>query len=178
MCVSSLRQQRSAKRKVETDSKSDKATVAIVRSAQKLGCVSQDVELPEPTVELANVRRSILKKSGKRSPRAHLELKYTKTAEQFIKLREQVGPSLGVIQGGAAHHPTFAYRNPTYMLWAEYDERKSAWQWPKQLYILRGTCLESEATFFSPKWNEDQHLSRPSMQMKDSLLWILVPLCK
>ena len=95
MCVSTLRQQRSAKQRVENGFKSDKSTVAFVRSSQKSGCVSQDVELLEPTVGPANVRRSTLKKSGNISPRSHLELKYTKVAERFINIREQLGPSLG-----------------------------------------------------------------------------------
>ena len=72
-------------------------TIALVRSNRTLGCVSLDVELPDRTVGPMNVRRSILKKSGKRSPRAHLEFKYTKTEETFIKL-----------WGGPKHH-----RNPT-----------------------------------------------------------------
>ena len=45
-----------------------KNNIAIVRFIPKLGCVSQDVELPEQTVEPANVRQSFVKKSGKRSP--------------------------------------------------------------------------------------------------------------
>ena len=50
-------------------------------------------------VGLPNENRSILKKSGKRSPRAHLEFKCTMTAERFIKIREQLGQSLGVAVG-------------------------------------------------------------------------------
>ena len=57
------------------------AIIAIGRSDQKLRCVSQDVELPEQTVGLTTESRSIPKRNGKRSPRAHLELEYTKTAE-------------------------------------------------------------------------------------------------
>ena len=45
-----------------------KNNIAIVRNNPKLGCVSQDVELPEQTVGPANVRQSFVKKSGKRSP--------------------------------------------------------------------------------------------------------------
>ena len=71
-------------------------TIAIVSSNQKSGCASQNVELPEQTVGLTNENRSILKETGKRSPRAHLKLKYTKTADRFFKLREQLGPSRAV----------------------------------------------------------------------------------
>ena len=76
-------------KKTKIDSNADKATLANVRSFQKFGCVSQDLEsLPQPSVGPTNVRRSILKKSSKISRRAHLKLRYnTKTAEHFIKLR-------------------------------------------------------------------------------------------
>ena len=60
--------------------------------------VSQDVELPTSTVGFTNESRSILKKNGKRSPRAHLDFKCTKTADRFNKVQEQSEPSLGVIQ--------------------------------------------------------------------------------
>ena len=63
------------------------------RSIQKLVCVSQD--MPEPTVGLANVRRFILKKSGKMFPRAHLKLRHTKSAKHFFNILEQLRPSLG-----------------------------------------------------------------------------------
>ena len=47
------------------DSKADKATIALVRSIQKLGCVSRRIEsLPEPEVGPTNARLSILKKNG------------------------------------------------------------------------------------------------------------------
>ena len=72
----------------------EKTTIAILRSNHKMGCVSQDVELPAQAVGPTNLRQSILKKSGKRSPRAHLEIKCTKTVERSINFREQVGPSL------------------------------------------------------------------------------------
>ena len=67
---------------------------------RKLGCVSQDIELPEQTVGPTNARGSILKNNEKRSPRAHLDLKYTKTAERLTNIGEQVGPCLEVVQGG------------------------------------------------------------------------------
>ena len=68
-------------RKSKQDQKAEKATVASVRSNPKLGCVSQDVKLPEQTVGFTDVRRSILKDSGKSSPRAHHDLKCTTTAK-------------------------------------------------------------------------------------------------
>ena len=112
--------------------------------------------LPEPTVGPTHVRRSILKECGKRSPRAHLKQRYTETAEHFINIREQLGPSLGVIQGGAPHHrspnaPTLADRDPNYTLWAEDDARTPARQWTKTLCRIRGTYKENEETFFSTK---------------------------
>ena len=95
-----------------------------------MGCASQDVELPEQTVGRTDVRRSILKRNGKRSPRAYLELKDTKTADRFIKHRAQLGPSLGVIQGGHKHHrhpnaPTFENVDPNNTLWADDDARNA-----------------------------------------------------
>ena len=87
-------------------------------------CITQDVEVPEQPVGLTDARRS------KRSLRAHLELKCTKTGEIFINIGEQLGPSLGVIRDGPKHHrnanaPTFENRDPTNTLWAEGDARKA-----------------------------------------------------
>ena len=62
-----------------------KVTIASVSSNQKVGCVSQDVELPEQAVGFTTAFRSILKKIGERSPRAHLELHKHDTAN-FSKL--------------------------------------------------------------------------------------------
>ena len=110
------------------------------------------------TVGPTNVRRSILKKSGKRSPRVHLELKHKKTAERFINIREQLGPISGNYPGWGAlsplkpNAPTFAGRDPNNTLWAEeMVHEKQLGSGPKQLYRIRGTYLENEATFFSPK---------------------------
>ena len=46
LCKTVGKRQKTESRK--SVSKSDRASVAIARSNQKLGCVSQDVELPEP----------------------------------------------------------------------------------------------------------------------------------
>ena len=67
-----------------------------------------------------------------------------------------MGPSLGVFQGGAPHHrssnsPIFADSDPNCKLWAEDDARKAFWQWAKTLHRIRGTYLENEDRFFSPK---------------------------
>ena len=111
-------------KKSKMDQDSAKAIIAIVCSNQKLGCVSQDGSLPEPTVGLTDVRRSTLKKNGKWSPRTHLELKFSKTADRFINIREQMWTSLGVFQGGHKHprNPnglTFEIRDPNHTLGAE-----------------------------------------------------------
>ena len=101
---------------------------------------------------IGNVRRSILKKSGKGPRRAHLELNYTKTAEGFINIREQQGPSLGVIQGGrllhhrSANAPAFADRDPNYTLWAEDDARKAAWQRAKTV-VQNSRNIPGERSF-------------------------------
>ena len=63
--------------------KSEKGDHCNCASHQKMGCVSQDIELPEPTVGLSTENLSILKKNGKISPRAHLELKFSKKEEIF-----------------------------------------------------------------------------------------------
>ena len=47
-------------KKSKKDQKSGNATVAIVRSNQKLRCVSPDVELPKQMVGRTDVGRSIL----------------------------------------------------------------------------------------------------------------------
>ena len=44
------------RQKSKKDQNYETATVAIVRSNHKLGCVSQDVELPEPMGRLTDVR--------------------------------------------------------------------------------------------------------------------------
>ena len=53
------------------------------KQQSEMGCASQNVELPEQTVGLTNENRSILKETGKRSPRAHLKLKYTRPRTDF-----------------------------------------------------------------------------------------------
>ena len=110
------------------DSKSDKRLLQFYAVHRELGCVSQDIELTEQTVGPTNARGSILKNNDKRCPRAHLDLKYTKTAERLTNIGEQVGPCLEVLQGGTPHHPssnapTFADRDPNWTLW---DVRKAA----------------------------------------------------
>ena len=75
--------------------KSEKMTLAFVRSNQNLGCASQDVELPEQTVGLTNENRSILKKHGKLFAGAHLEFKCTKTAESFNRNSGTIGTISG-----------------------------------------------------------------------------------
>ena len=85
--------------------------------------------MQEQTVGFKNARRSILKKSGTKSPRVHLELKNTKTTEGFFNIREQLGPSLGVAQGGAQHHR--ADREPSNTSWAEDGARNAALQWDR-----------------------------------------------
>ena len=93
-------------RKTKRNSKADKATIAIVRSIQKLGCASHDVEaLPEPAIGPTNVRRSLLKKSGKSSARTHRSLKG------------------GATNRWGSNAPTFAERDPTYTFFAEDDAR-------------------------------------------------------
>ena len=90
---------------------SEKSIFAVVRSHQKWGCVSQDVELPETKVGLTNENRSILEKYGERCPRAHLGLKFSKIAERCVRIREPLGPSVGVIQGKVKNrrNPKCAY---------------------------------------------------------------------
>ena len=73
MCTSSNNSEAPSKKNRKITQTLSKRLIAIVRSDQKLGCVSQDVELPEQAVGLPNGRRSILTESGKRSPRAQLE---------------------------------------------------------------------------------------------------------
>ena len=109
---------------------SAKATVAIARDNQTLGCESQDVALPG---------QAILKKSGKRSPRVHLSNSKTRKLQN-----SSFGTSLGFIQSGAEHHRnpkahTFADRDPNNTLWEECGARKAAWQWAKKVYRIRGT---------------------------------------
>ena len=92
-------------KKSKKHSKSDKATVSIVRNNQKLGWASQEVELPG----LTNVGR-------------------------FINIREQMGPSLGGYPGWCSPHHrnpnalTFEDREPIKTLWAEDDARTATWR--------------------------------------------------
>ena len=68
-------------------------------------------------------------KSGKRSPRAHLELQ--RTAERFINIQEQWGPSLGACHRVHKRHRspkvrTFENGHPNNTILAEDDARKTA----------------------------------------------------
>ena len=106
-------------KKSKKDQRSGKATIAIFHNNQKLGCASQDDELPEQTVGPSNVRQSI-PKSGKRSPRAHLSLKYTKTSAWVD--RNIINPNA----------PTLADRDPNNTLWAEDGARKKLGNGPRR----------------------------------------------
>ena len=79
-----------------------------------------------------------------------------KTAERFIINGEQLGPPLGVLQGGQK-----IIGIPTRLRWqAEIQTTRYGhwlvqenvdWQLAKQLYGIGWTYLENEATFFKPK---------------------------
>ena len=91
--------------------------------------------------------------------------------------REQLDPSLGVMQGGHKHHrnsnaPTFADRDPNKTLFAENDVRITAWQWSNILYRIRRAVLENEATFLKPKTEYGVRQPQPSIQTT-IFCWIL-----
>ena len=109
--------------------------------------MSRDIELPEPTVGLTNERRSNQKKSDTRSPRIHLELKYTKTAKRFINILEHLGPFLGVIQGGAPHHP-----NPNAPTFADGDPNHTLCGQKTMQETQPGTGPSSCTEFEEPTW--------------------------
>ena len=182
MCVSLHRKQHYANRKSKSDSKSDKATNAILRSIQKLSYVFQNVEpLPEPTVGLTHVRRSILKTSDNRSPKGHLKLRYTKQQKMSTNIGNNwnhiCALSRVVLHIVAANAPTFADRDPNDMLWAEVMVRKK--NMVVGLTVVQNSRnVATKDTVSSPntEWRVG-YLSRPSTQTKDNLLWILVPPC-
>ena len=91
-----------------------------------------------------NVRQSILKKNGNRSPRAHLELKIPKTAERYINIQEQLGTLSGSYpsRGGPKHRgnpngPTFADRDPKqHVLGRRWCKKKQFGNGPKKVVCL------------------------------------------
>ena len=131
--------------------KSRKAPARLVHRSS----ASQDVELREQAVGL-NERETVHpEKRAARDLRGQLE--YTKTTERFFRIQEQLGPSLGVIQGGPPHHrnpnaPTLNCRVEiqTTRCGQKMVQEKQFWQWGKKLYRSRGTHLRNEATFFKP----------------------------
>ena len=130
-------------KKSKKDQRSGKATIAIFHNNQKLGCASQDDELPEQTVGPSNVRQSI-PKSGKRSPRA----------QSFTQIHKNFS------MGGPKHHqPQRAYacrqRSKQHVVGRRWCE-KEAWQWAKTRKRIGRTYLENEATFFKPKLEQLQ----------------------
>ena len=183
MCVSALRQQRSAKQRVENGFKSDKSTVAFVRSSQKSGCVSQDVELLEPTVGPANVRRSTLKKSGKISPRSHLELKYTKAAERSSTF----GNSWDHLWGSPRRTETTSQPQRANACRQRSQKYVVGRTWCKKCSLAMGQTVVHDARNFlgersclhssHQRWSGEEHLCRPSFWSKNNLWWILVLLC-
>ena len=60
--------------------KSEKVTTAFVRVIKNWVVYHRTSKCHEPSVGLTNENRSVPQKNGKRSPRAHLELKDTKTS--------------------------------------------------------------------------------------------------
>ena len=147
--------------------------------------VSQDFELPEQTVGTSSARRSVLNKSGKRSPRAHLDIKIEKIAERFIKIREQLGPSLGVVQVRPNYHrnsiaPTFADGDPKNTLWAQDGERGSLAQLgnkPQNCRHFAERTWKTKLHSSNQRWNEEQHQPQPSVLTMESLWMILVHPC-
>ena len=144
--------------------------LASVRSNQKLDCVSEDVKLPEQTVGLTNVRPSILQRSGRRSPRAHLEIKYTKNAERLMNLSSNI---LGIIQGVPKHHRN---SNPHTRCGQGMVAGKQLGTGPKSCTEFSEHTWRTMLHSSNQKWIVEQHTFQPSIQTFFKLLF-LVLLC-
>ena len=148
-----------------------KATLAIVRSNQQLCFVSQDVELPEQPVGLTNVRRSILKKSCKRSPRAYLELKHTKTAYRFVEIREELSRVDWNIIGTPTRQILRTEMQTT--RGGKMMQEKQLGTGPNSRTEFAELTWRTKLNSSNQRWNSEWHLPQPSVQTRDSLLFIL-----
>ena len=88
--------------------------------------------------------------------RQHVLNSTEKTAERFTINGEQLGPPLGVLQGGQKiigipTRPRWQAEIQTTRYGHWLVQENADGRWAKQLYNIRGTYLENEATFFKPK---------------------------
>ena len=138
-------------------------------------------ELPQHTVGPADVRRFILKKNGKTSPRTHVGLKYTKTAEIFINIREQLGPSLGEIQGGqtASQSQRIENRVPNNTPCGP-DDARSSLAMGQEIVQKSWNALGERRFFLQTKVRIGSgiNLNRQSRRYRINLLLIPAHLCK
>ena len=105
----------------------DKSAVAMLKIAQQLGCVFQDMEPPKSS--------SILRKSSNiRKPIRCVRL--TKAVQRHANIRYQ-NPSLGMICPGDPHQrhpnaPKFEDRSQEETEWEERCAREAAWRLAKK----------------------------------------------
>ena len=139
----------------------------------------EDVELSEQTVlDPRTWDGPSSRRAARRSPRAHLELINTNTPERFINVRGQLGPSLGVIQGGPKHH-----RNPNTCVCRQIQTTRCGQKTVREKKLGNGSnsCREiitertwrTKLQFSYQRWSGEQ-LPQPSVLTRDSLLLMLV----
>ena len=143
--------------------------LTVVRNNQKLGCVSQDVEMPEQngwTCERETVH-------PKEKWHAHLEFKYTeklqKDSSTLGNNRDHLWELSKVGRNIIATPTRLRLRTaPNSALWAEDGARRNAWA--RQVCRIRGLYLESEARFFKDGMESRIHLNRQSRREKEFIV--------
>ena len=110
--------------------------------------------------EQLNVRRSILKKSGKGSPRTHLSLRYTRNCRKISSTFGNSWDHLWVTSRVELHiiaAPMRLFsqrqRSELHVVGRRRWKKKQLGSGANQLFRTGGTYLEREDTYFSPKSN-------------------------
>ena len=143
----------------------------------------RDVELPEQTVVLVNVRQSFLKKSAKRSLESASR---TQIHENFGKNHQHSGTSgtsSGSYPGGPKHHrnsntPHFFGQRPKQQAGGQkMVPEKQRGNGPKQCTEFAERTWRTKLHSSIQRCNGEQHQPSPAILTRKSLLLILVHQC-
>ena len=127
-----IQKEPTATQKIRGYGKTGEGSIVMERNVKKLGCLSQD------TGSLSKCSAQSIQKKERTSSRSGWRLRYTPVAESSIIIRENRGPSLGVLQPSHPHErsffaPKFEDRSQEKTLKQERWARREVWGLTKQV---------------------------------------------
>ena len=158
----------SQRKKHQEDTKPDKATTALVKDAEKLGCFPGKQNFyVKPTDGSTDVRRSTLKNSSKKSSRNHLAIRFCRSAEKLNQIRERTGPSLPTLQGASRNDrnpkrllSVYEERDPNWTDWCEEKQEKRHGHVPKNFAQFMERTQRTRIPFSQQNWDLEQPLDQ------------------